>query len=80
MRLDDSCSTLGSCFDKADLLKDDADVGVEFADEEEDVDFDELAAVDAVDSPDDEAGDAAIASMLCSEAIMMAGRFLSQPP
>lgn len=44
-----------------------------FSDEEEDVDFDELAAVDAVDSPDDEADDAAIASMLCSEAIMMAG-------
>jgi len=43
-------------------------------DEEEDVDFDELAAVDApADSPDNEAHDAAIASMLCSEAIMMSG-------
>ena len=43
-------------------------------DEEEDVDFDELAAVDApAESPDNEADGAAITSMLCSEAIMMSG-------
>lgn len=43
-------------------------------DEEEDVDFDELAAVDApAESPDNEADDAAVTSMLCSEAIMMSG-------
>ncbi len=43
-------------------------------DEEEDVDFDELAAVDTpAESPDNEADDAAITSMLCSEAIMMSG-------
>ena len=42
--------------------------------EDDDVDFDELAAVDApVDSPDTEADEALISSMLCSEAIMMSG-------